>query len=89
MPAGSDIVVKSIQMHNGPVSKTKSPARVGLAVKGITYEQIQGEMSLCLPNSSYMKAIPAATTTTTTTISTTKFVKNSYYEGNVRRIKHI
>ena len=83
MPAGSDIVVKSIQMHDDPVHESKSPARVGLAVKGMTAEQISRGDVLCLPNSSYMKAIPAATTTTTTTISTTKFVKNSYYKGDL------
>src|SRR5437868_2314664 len=90
MPAGSDIVVKSIQMHDDPVHESKSPARVGLAVKGMTAEQISRGDVLCLPNSSYMKAIPAATTmmTTTTistgsTIPTTKFVKNSYYKGDL------
>ena len=60
MPAGSDIVVKSIQMHDDPVHESKSPARVGLAVKGMTAEQISRGDILCLPNSSYMKAIPAA-----------------------------
>ena len=83
MPAGSDIVVKSIQMHDDPVHESKSPARVGLAVKGMTAEQISRGDVLCLPNSSDMKAIPATTTTTTTTISTTKFVKNSYYKGDL------
>jgi selenocysteine-specific translation elongation factor len=92
MPAGSDIVVKSIQMHDDPVHESKSPARVGLAVKGIMAEQISRGDVLCLPNSSYLKAIPAATATTTTTtttistgptISTTKFVKNSYYKGDL------
>jgi selenocysteine-specific translation elongation factor len=70
------------------VPESKSPARVGLAVKGITAEQISRGDVLCLPNSSYMKAIPAAATTTTTittgpTITTTKFVKNSYYKGDL------
>jgi selenocysteine-specific translation elongation factor len=88
MPAGSDIVVKSIQMHDDPVHESKSPARVGLAVKGMTAEQISRGDVLCLPNSSYMKTITATgatttTTITTTTISTTKFVKNSYYKGDL------
>jgi selenocysteine-specific translation elongation factor len=81
MPAGSDIVVKSIQMHDDPVHESNSPARVGLAVKGMTAEQISRGDVLCLPNSSYIKAIPAAATTTT--ISTTKFVKNSFYKGDL------
>jgi selenocysteine-specific translation elongation factor len=84
MPTGSDIVVKSIQMHDDPVHESKSPARVGLAVKGMTAGQISRGDVLCLPNSSYMKVIPAATTTTTgPTIPTTKFVKNSYYKGDL------
>jgi selenocysteine-specific translation elongation factor len=93
MPAGNDIVVKSIQMHDDPVHESSSPARVGLAVKGMTAEQISRGDVLCLPNSSYMKAIPAAAATTTTTatttistgptISTTKFVKNSFYKGDL------
>jgi len=87
MPAGSDIVVKSIQMHDDPVPESKSPARVGLAVKGMTAEQISRGDVLCLPNSSYMKVIPAAGATTTIstgpTISTTKFVKNSFYKGDL------
>jgi selenocysteine-specific translation elongation factor len=64
---------------------------VGLAVKGMTAEQISRGDVLCLPNSSYMKVIPAAAATTITTttistgptISTTKFVKNSYYKGDL------
>ena len=34
-PAGSDVLVKSIQMHDDPVDSASYPARVGLAVKGI------------------------------------------------------
>ena len=87
MPAGNEIVVKSIQMHDDPVHESSSPARVGLAVKGMTAEQISRGDVLCLPNSSYMKTIPAAAATTaaatTTTTSTTKFVKNSYYKGDL------
>ncbi len=33
-PAGIDVLVKSIQMHDDPVTESISPARVGLAVKG-------------------------------------------------------
>ncbi len=33
-PAGIDILIKSIQMHDDPVSESVCPARVGLAVKG-------------------------------------------------------
>ena len=33
-PAGIDVLIKSIQMHDDPVAESISPARVGLAVKG-------------------------------------------------------
>lgn len=33
-PAGIDVLIKSIQMHDDPVGESVCPARVGLAVKG-------------------------------------------------------
>ena len=39
-PAGIDVLVKSIQMHDDPVSESVCPARVGLAVKGIKPDQV-------------------------------------------------
>jgi selenocysteine-specific translation elongation factor len=33
-PAGIDVLIKSIQMHDDPVTESICPARVGLAVKG-------------------------------------------------------
>jgi hypothetical protein len=35
LPSGNNILVKSIQMHDDPVNESKSPARVGLAIKGV------------------------------------------------------
>lgn len=40
-PAGSDVLVKSIQMHDDPVNIASYPARVGLAVKGVKPDNIQ------------------------------------------------
>lgn len=40
-PAGSDVLVKSIQMHDDPVDTASYPARVGLAVKGVKPDEIQ------------------------------------------------
>lgn len=34
-PAGAEVLVKSIQMHDEPVGEAPSPARVGLALKGV------------------------------------------------------
>jgi selenocysteine-specific translation elongation factor len=39
-PAGIDVLVKSIQMHDDPVEESACPARVGLAVKGVKPDEI-------------------------------------------------
>jgi selenocysteine-specific translation elongation factor len=76
LPSGKDILVKSIQMHDDPVTECKSPARVGLAVKGVDADNISRGDVLCSPGSLKLKvatdadAIPAG------------FVKSSYYKGN-------
>ncbi|MEO9308361.1 MAG: EF-Tu/IF-2/RF-3 family GTPase [Nitrososphaera sp.] len=49
-PKGSDVVVKSIQMHDDSVENASSPARVGLAVKGVTPDDVQRGDVLCMPN---------------------------------------
>lgn len=51
LPTGSDVLIKSIQMHDDPVDEATSPARVGLSVKGITPDDIQRGDILCMPNS--------------------------------------
>lgn len=47
LPKGSEVVVKSIQMHDEDVGEAISPARVGLAVKGITSDEVQRGDQLC------------------------------------------
>ena len=39
-PAGIDILIKSIQMHDDPVEESLCPARVGLAVKGAKPDEV-------------------------------------------------
>jgi len=39
-PAGIDVLVKSIQMHDDPVEESVCPARVGLAVKGVKPDDV-------------------------------------------------
>ena len=39
-PAGIDVLIKSIQMHDDPVSVSVCPARVGLAVKGAKPDEV-------------------------------------------------
>ena len=51
LPKGSDVLIKSIQMHDDPVDEAMSPARVGLSVKGITPDDVQRGDLLCVPGS--------------------------------------
>ncbi len=39
-PAGIDVLIKSIQMHDDPVGESVCPARVGLAVKGAKPDEV-------------------------------------------------
>jgi selenocysteine-specific translation elongation factor len=39
-PAGIDVLIKSIQMHDDPVEESLCPARVGLAVKGVKPDEV-------------------------------------------------
>jgi len=39
-PVGSDVLIKSIQMHDDPVQESICPARVGLAVKGVKPDDV-------------------------------------------------
>lgn len=41
LPKGDEVMIKSIQMHDDPVEEATSPARVGLAVKGIVSDDVQ------------------------------------------------
>ncbi|MGI0056892.1 MAG: EF-Tu/IF-2/RF-3 family GTPase [Nitrosarchaeum sp.] len=54
LPKGSDVLIKSIQMHDDPVDEAISPARVGLSVKGITPDDVQRGDMLCEPDSVHM-----------------------------------
>lgn len=49
-PKGTDVVVKSIQMHDDTVEDATCPARVGLAVKGVVPDDVQRGDVLCMPN---------------------------------------
>ena len=52
LPKGSEVLIKSIQMHDDAVDDALSPARVGLSVKGITPDDVQRGDILC--KSDYM-----------------------------------
>jgi selenocysteine-specific translation elongation factor len=75
LPSGKDVLVKSIQMHDDPVNESKSPARVGLAVKGVDADDISRGDVLCSPDSSSIKMA--------TTPIIARFIKNPYDKGNL------
>src|SRR3972149_5680095 len=50
-PNGTDVMIKSIQMHDDPVDEATSPARVGLSVKGITVDDVNRGDYLCQDDS--------------------------------------
>jgi len=49
-PAGIDVLIKSIQMHDDPVDEAICPARVGLAVKGVKPEDVSRGDVICTEN---------------------------------------
>src|SRR5215813_3839534 len=55
LPSGNNILVKSIQMHDDPVNESKSPARVGVAVKGVDADDISRGDVLCSNSSSNLR----------------------------------
>jgi selenocysteine-specific translation elongation factor len=73
LPDGMDIIIKSIQVHDDPVNESKSPARVGLALKGIDAERISRGDVLSVPG--YLKLSEG--------VIPVKFKKNSYYKAEL------
>ena len=85
MPSGEDTVVKSIQMHDDPVDESNSPARNGLAVKGMIAEQIaKGDIQRAEDSSALVKVVSlAAVADAASIIVSTEFMKNSSYKGDL------
>jgi selenocysteine-specific translation elongation factor len=85
MPSGEDAVVKSIQMHDDPVDESNSPARNGLAVKGMIAEQIaKGDIQRAEDSSALVKVVSqAAVADAASIIVSTEFMKNSSYKDLV------
>lgn len=72
LPKNSDVLIKSIQMHDDPVDEAISPARVGLSVKGITPDDVQRGDILCMPDS-----IPASQEITL------DYTQNAFFKGDI------
>lgn len=70
-PADIPVLVKSIQMHDDPVDTASSPARVGLAIKGVKPDDVRRGDMLC----SYKCSV-----TSTFDID---FEKTPYYDGDL------
>lgn len=72
LPAGIDILIKSIQMHDDPVEEAVSPGRVGLAVKGVTPDQVGRGDLLCGPGTEQIS-----------TEIELEFTKSPFYKGDI------
>jgi selenocysteine-specific translation elongation factor len=72
LPAGIDVLIKSIQMHDDPVEEAVSPGRVGLAVKGVTPDQVSRGDILCAPGTEQIS-----------TEVELEFTKSPFYKGEI------
>ena len=71
-PAEIDVLIKSIQMHDDPVSESVAPARVGLAVKGAKPDEVgRGDI------------ISEEGVNEVKTEITLDFQKNIFYKGDI------
>ena len=71
-PGGHDVLIKSIQMHDDPTPESVSPARVGLAVKGVRPDEIGRGDVLCAEGAVETKMA-----------ITLDFTPNRFYKGDV------
>ncbi|MCS5528679.1 MAG: EF-Tu/IF-2/RF-3 family GTPase [Nitrosopumilus sp.] len=71
-PAGIDILIKSIQMHDDPVTESICPARVGLAVKGVKPDEVSRGDVISVENTVDVKSEIEL-----------DFTKNSYFKGDI------
>ncbi|MGH1522164.1 MAG: EF-Tu/IF-2/RF-3 family GTPase, partial [Nitrosopumilus sp.] len=71
-PAEIDVLIKSIQMHDDPVSESIAPARVGLAVKGVKPDEVGRGDIISEKDANKVK-----------TEITLDFQKNIFYKGDI------
>lgn len=72
-PGMKPVLVKSIQMHDDPVQSSSSPARVGLALKGVTAEDISRGDIICAKDAVNVAVDSIAV----------KFAKTPFYKGDL------
>jgi selenocysteine-specific translation elongation factor len=73
-PSMKPLLVKSIQMHDDPVQSSSCPSRVGLAVKGVSAEEISRGDIICHAGS---------TAVTSGNCFTTRFTKSPFFKGEI------
>lgn len=73
LPQNKGILVKSIQMHDDPAESSSSPARVGLAVKGLSANDISRGDIICAQGAAQVSSGPLKT----------KFEKSPFFKGDI------
>jgi selenocysteine-specific translation elongation factor len=73
LPGKKNVLVKSIQMHDEPVESSSSPARVGLAIKGPSAEDISRGDVISAPD-----ALKVSSGTITI-----RFAKSPFFKGDL------
>ena len=71
-PAGIDVLIKSIQMHDDPVTESVCPARVGLAVKGAKPDEVSRGDVISVENAVDVKSEIEL-----------DFTKNPFFKGDI------
>ncbi len=71
-PAGIDVLIKSIQMHDDPVEESICPARAGLAVKGANPDEVSRGDVIAQENTVDIKSEIGL-----------DFTKNQFYKGDI------
>ena len=72
LPTGSEVMIKSIQMHDDDINQAICPARVGLSLKGIKPDEIQRGDILTIDETLEVK-----------TELTMTFNQSPYYKGEI------
>jgi selenocysteine-specific translation elongation factor len=73
MPSKKNVVIKSIQMHDDPAESSSSPARVGLAIKGASADDISRGDVICAPDAVKVSSGTFAI----------RFVKSPFFKGDL------
>jgi selenocysteine-specific translation elongation factor len=73
LPGNKSVLVKSIQMHDDPAESSSSSARVGLAIKGPSAEDISRGDVICAPDAAKVSSGTVAV----------KFAKSPFFKGDL------